>query len=52
MIKLSELAQYCESIENDCFHCKKKESCRRMVDYVEDATPVAIIEMVQKDKEF
>ena len=52
MIKLSELAKLCSDNKHDCFNCSCKESCKQMVDYVEDATPVAIIEMVREDKEF
>jgi hypothetical protein len=52
MIKLSELAKYCESIDADCWHCEKKDSCKRMTDYVEEATPIAIIDIVKNNKEF
>lgn len=52
MIKLSELYEYCESINADCFKCQKKESCKNMVDYVEEATPIAIVDMVKEDKKF
>lgn len=51
-IKLSELARICDENDNNCFNCSCKDSCKNMVDYVEDATPVAIIEMVKEDKEF
>ena len=52
MVKLSELADYCKTIKNDCFSCEKRDSCKNMVDYMEDATPVAIIEAVKEDKAF
>ena len=52
MIKLSELCEYCKSIDADCFKCQKKESCKNMVDYVEEATPIAIVDMVKEDKKF
>lgn len=52
MIKLSELAKFCEENNCDCFNCSQKESCKRMVDYVEEATPIAIIDMVKEDKKF
>ena len=52
MIKLSELAKFCEENQMDCFNCSRKDSCKRMVDYVEDATPIALVEMVKNDKEF
>ena len=52
MIKLSELARFCAENNCDCFNCEKKASCKRMTDYVEEATPIAIVEMVKEDKEF
>lgn len=52
MIKLSELGKYCESIEIDCDKCEKRDSCKRMVDYMEDQSPVGIIKAVKEDMEF
>lgn len=52
MMKLSELAKYCEEIEIDCDRCNFKATCKRMVDYMEDQSPVGIIKAVQEDMEF
>lgn len=51
-LKFSELAQYCESINVDCDYCQEKETCKRMVCYVEDQSPYGIVKMVKEDKEF
>lgn len=52
MMKLSELEAYCRSIDIDCDKCEYKSTCKRMVDYMEDQSPVGIVEMVKKDMEF
>lgn len=52
MIKLSELAAICEKNHAVCFCCKEREACEKMAEFVDIATPVDIIKMVNEDKEF
>lgn len=52
MIKFLDLANECIAVDIDCDRCKYKKECAKMTEYLEDASPVAIVEMVQGNIEF
>lgn len=51
-MKLTKLAEYCNSIYIDCDICEHRNECDAFVSYIEDASPAMIVEIVEEDKEF
>ena len=49
-IVLSELANYCKSIEIDCDICEKQKECKRMLSALEDISPYGLIKLVNENK--
>lgn len=51
-MKLSEMAKYCESIKINCDICENKDSCSRMLNFLEDQSPYGVVKAVKEDKDF
>lgn len=49
-IKISELANYCKSIEVDCSICENKDACDAFSEKIEDISPKGLMELVNVDK--
>lgn len=50
MVKLSELAEYCKSIDIDCDVCKHHKECKKMLSSLEDISPYGLVKKVHEDK--
>ena len=49
-IVLSELADYCKSIDIDCDVCTKQAECKKMLAALEDISPYGLIKLVNSNK--
>ena len=49
-IILSELADYCKSIDIDCDVCTKQTECKKMLAALEDISPYGLIKLVNSNK--
>lgn len=50
-MKIRELADYCKSIELNCDECIYKEKCDNWGDVISNASPIMIVDMVDKNKD-
>ena len=46
-MKVKELAEYCKSIEIDCYVCRYKEKCEKMTNILEEISPIGLIEFIE-----
>lgn len=51
-MKITEIAKQCEKVKINCDVCPCQKECSRVTEYLEDASPVMIVKMVQEDKDF
>lgn len=49
-ISLSDMAEYCKSINIDCDICIYKEKCEQMLRDIEDISPYGLIKYVKENK--
>lgn len=49
-VVLSELADYCKSIDIDCDVCTKQKECKKMLAALEDISPYGLIKLVNENK--
>lgn len=50
-MKIRELADYCKSININCDECMHKKECDNWEDNIAYASPVMIVDMVDKNKD-
>ena len=48
-MKFLELARYCEKIDIDCDRCDHQKECAKFAEYLEEASPIAIVGMVENN---
>ena len=52
MIKFLELVEACKEVDIDCERCAYRKECNKVAEYLEDASPIVIANLVQENKEF
>jgi hypothetical protein len=52
MVKFLELVEACKKVEIDCDRCAYQNECAKVAEYLDEASPVMIAELVQENKEF
>ena len=50
IVSLSELANYCKSIDINCDICEHQKECKRMLSSLEDISPYGLVKKVADDK--
>ena len=50
IVSLSELAEYCKSIDINCDICTHQKECKKMLSSLEDISPYGLLKKIKEDK--
>ena len=50
-MKFLDLAKVCQEVDIDCDRCPNQKECAQFTEYLKDASPVMIVQLVQENKE-